>query len=1013
MTPLKAIRITTLGWVLVGALALVGLVVSAASFSTVSNISAVQSTWNEFEQGRSEKAQVLNALRREIGYGGMIHRFKNFVLRKDVALATRVDEHLGGAMAAITHYRSLGVNEAEQQALADIQAMLAGYGYANRTTRRLIADGRSTAEIDRVVRVDDGPALAGLDTLSREVSAQTRTQTEELTKAELVNALGKALGYGGAVHHFKNFVLRHEHDIIPLMELDIQVAQDTLDTYTFHALSLAEVTALEDIRQVIEQYGTALNTVENLHEQGNSPEQIDRTVRVDDGPALTGLVTLSREIAVQNTVEANRVAESLDYVSTLTRSVAWGTSVLIGLLVLMALWGLRFQISLPLNRLTHIMTRLSRGDLSIAIPPMDASTEIGEMARSVQVFKDNAIERERAEKALKESEIRHRTVLASVVDALITISDHGMIESFNPAAERMFGYEADQVIGKNISMLMPEPYSSEHDGYLEKYRNTGEEHILGVSGRELTARRQDGSEFPIELAVTEMYLGKKRLFTGIVRDITERRKIDRMKNEFISTVSHELRTPLTSIRGALGLLVGGAMGDMPKPTRNLLTIAHGNTERLLLLINDILDIEKIEAGKMLFQFANVQLMPFLEEVVTANQAYAEEYGVQIKIVRGVEGGQVFADARRLTQVMSNLLSNACKFSPRGKTVEVAVDRKNSDLRISVSDIGPGIPESFQPNVFSKFTQSDATDTRKQGGTGLGLSITRAIVEKHGGRIGFVSTEGAGATFHVDLPAAVSGMDEMEAETAPMQINEGQDTILIVEDDPDMASLLGRMLAENGFNTDIVYTGAEARKRLQVTPSPYSAVTLDLTLPDQDGLSIYRELRDRPTTSDLPVIVVSGQADESKNKLNGGSVGVAEWLQKPFDGDQLVAAVKTAIASISRPKVLHVEDDLDLAKVVSALLADVTEVVNAPTLKAAKKLLNTHNFNLVLLDVELPDGSGLDLLELIRSNVVPPQVVIFSGQDVEDKIAGQVAATLTKSSTGNDELLSTIRALVRK
>jgi PAS domain S-box-containing protein len=243
------------------------------------------------------------------------------------------------------------------------------------------------------------------------------------------------------------------------------------------------------------------------------------------------------------------------------------------------------------------------------------------------------------------------------------------------------------------------------------------------------------------------------LIYAVARDIQERKRVEQMKNDFVSVVSHELRTPLTSIRGSLGLIAGGVAGELPEKARLLVDIAAKNSDRLVRLINDILDVEKIESGEMGFRFSPVELMPLVEAAVDGNRAYAQAYEVELRIVRAVDGVRVWADPDRLLQVMANLLSNGAKFSPRGGVVEVAVavTAPRGEVRVAVTDHGRGIPADFQARIFEKFAQADASSTRQKGGTGLGLSISRAIVERHRGRISFTSEPRGKTCFFFDLP----------------------------------------------------------------------------------------------------------------------------------------------------------------------------------------------------------------------------------------------------------------------
>lgn len=302
----------------------------------------------------------------------------------------------------------------------------------------------------------------------------------------------------------------------------------------------------------------------------------------------------------------------------------------------------------------------------------------------------NSMERQEAVNSLVSSENRLNAILNNVVDGIITIGERGAIESFNPAARRIFGYTDAEVIGQNVKMLMSEPYHSEHDGYLDHHIATGEKKVIGI-GREVTGQRKDGSTFPMKLAVSAVAIDGIRHFVGITRDITERKQVQQMQQEFISTVSHELRTPLTSIRGSLALVLGGVAGKLPEEVQTLLTIANDNSERLILLINDILDMEKIGAGKMQFDNTVTNLIPVVQQAIDSNQAYADQFNVHLKLnTDHANTILVFIDANRMAQVMSNLLSNAAKFSPTNSQVDITVTEMKEFVRISVHDNGKGI-----------------------------------------------------------------------------------------------------------------------------------------------------------------------------------------------------------------------------------------------------------------------------------------------------------------------------------
>jgi PAS domain S-box-containing protein len=613
--------------------------------------------------------------------------------------------------------------------------------------------------------------------------------------------------------------------------------------------------------------------------------------------------------------------------------------------------------------------------------------------------------------ALRESEGRVRAILDNVLEGIITIDEQGIVESFNAAAEDIFGYAAEEVVGHSVNMLIPEPHASAHDQYLKNYLTTGIAKVIGVA-REVTGRRKNGSVFPMELAVSEIPLANTRIFTGIARDITERKKLERMKNEFISTVSHELRTPLTSIRGSLGLIAGGAVGAVPEQARALIDIACNNSDRLVRLINDILDVEKIESGKMSFRIETVDIMALVDQAIEATRAFGQQYGVRYAVIERLPGVSVDADADRLTQVVTNLLSNAAKFSPANGQVDIALRLINDHVRISVTDRGAGIPEAFQTQIFQKFAQADASDTRQKSGTGLGLSISRAIVERHGGRIGF-TTGAEGTTFYFDLyPRAQQGAGAASA--APANDMAQRPTILICEDDPDVARLLAIMLEQGGYATDIAYDAAQAKQRL--CDRRYVAMTLDIMLPGQDGISLIRELRQDAKLRELPIVVVSAKSEQGRMELSGDAIAVVDWLTKPIDTVRLLAAVSQAALRSrgEQARILYVEDDADIVRVVRTLLQGKADLICAGSLAAARQVLTqrARDIDLVILDIGLPDGSGLDLLaELQRPDGMPLPVIVFSAQEVGDEISKRVSLALVKSRVSSQALLDAINALI--
>ncbi len=340
-----------------------------------------------------------------------------------------------------------------------------------------------------------------------------------------------------------------------------------------------------------------------------------------------------------------------------------------------------------------------------------------------------------------------KAILDDVFDAIITINQYGKIKSFNHAAETIFGYQEKEIIDTNIDRLIPELLNSNPDIY-----QTTHSYTIGA-GQELSGLRRNGKEFPIDFAISKLSIENEPIYIGVVRDISDRKHNEELKNQFISTVSHELRTPLTSIAGALGILNSGSLGKHADPQQKLIDIALNNSIRLQKLINDLLDMEKLLANKMDLNIVPLCILEMVTKAIEINQMYADKYHVKLKLVSTPKSTQVFGDADRIQQVCANLLSNAAKFSPATGIVEIGINIKGRFARVTITDQGEGIPEGFRTKIFQRFSQADGSDTRIKGGSGLGLAISKELIQRMNGNIGFTPNQQNGCSFFFELPLA--------------------------------------------------------------------------------------------------------------------------------------------------------------------------------------------------------------------------------------------------------------------
>ena len=498
-------------------------------------------------------------------------------------------------------------------------------------------------------------------------------------------------------------------------------------------------------------------------------------------------------------------------------------------------------------------------------------------------------ERKRVQQALQESEERYRDLAENAAELIQSTSPEGQFLYVNRAWRETLGYSVEEVAHLNMKDVIDKEHLPRCQEVFAKVRR-GE----AADDLETVFVAKNGKRVAVRGSVNfRLVDGKHDVTNAIFRDVTARLEIEKMKDEFVSTVSHELRTPLTSIRGALGLLTAGVLSAEPTKARRMLKIAAANTDRLIRLINDILDIERIESGRVKLEKRSSPVSTLMVQAMDSVREVANRAGVTLELFPA--SAVVLADPDRVVQTLTNLIGNAIKFSPPSSTVTLRASRQHDEMLFEVKDHGRGIPADKLGIIFERFQQVDASDRREKGGTGLGLAICRSIVEQHGGRIWVESELGQGSTFYFTLPLL---QEQVETLSTAISGSSKSARVLVVEDDVDLAHVIGEVFERHGYKVFHAQTASEAIQSAErVIPN---LIVLDLVLPEGDGFEVVAGLRHNKALRSAPLVVYTAQdineAEREKLKL-GETVFLTKGRISPAEFEQQVIALLDNLTSL--------------------------------------------------------------------------------------------------------------------
>ncbi len=625
--------------------------------------------------------------------------------------------------------------------------------------------------------------------------------------------------------------------------------------------------------------------------------------------------------------------------------------------------------------------------------------------RGLVVTSRDITSRKQAEEKIRESEEKLRAISTSAQDAIVMIDPDGNVCFWNPAAERIFGYKPEEILGRNFhDLLAPKRFLDSHRKAFAQFREAGRGAAVGKT-LELAAVRKGGQEFPVELSLSAVRIRGGWHAVGLARDITERKQIEkalaeakeaaeqasRAKGQFLANMSHEIRTPLNGVIGMTGLLLDT---QLTPEQREYAETINTSAEALLSLINDILDFSKIEAGRMELEVLEFDLRSAVEDTLDMVALKAQQKGLEVHcLLQPTVPTALKGDPGRLRQILLNLLGNAVKFTERGEVfVHVSREEETDDrvtLRFSVTDTGIGIPRDRMDRLFQSFSQVDASTTRKYGGTGLGLAISARLAELMGGKVGVESRLGKGSTFWFTAVFEKQPSEKRE-EDIPQSIRGLR--VLVVDDNATNRLVLREQLRSWGCLVEESENGVKALEKLDQARKggrPFRLALLDMQMPEMDGESLCRAIKANPALAATELVLLTS-IGKIRSSSELAEMGFAAHLTKPVKKSQLYNCLLSVLAaSAQRPdpeketaqdragaasdlagrrraRILVAEDNAVNQKVALGMLRKLGFSADAVgNGKEAIDALEKIRYDLVFMDVQMPEMNGFEATAVIR------------------------------------------------